>query len=426
MASTISPKTNLDLNIELNKTHPDYVVYAPKSIDGSTGDTGNEHFLVFNGPDGSLMAVWTQSSYEGKPDQRIVFSRSLDQGNTWTPPVKIAGPDPQTGRSMASWGFPLVSRSGRIYVLYSRHIGVNDIFSHTTGWMAGIYSENAGQTWSTEQIVPMPRSRWDNPDPAVPANWIVWQKPLRLSQGKYYTGFTRWVSLAVRPPAPIKIWWAETSVVEFMRFENLDVDPALQDLEVRYFMSDEQALQVGLIGHPEVSVVQEPSIVPLPDGRLFCVVRTTTGHPYFSISTDEGVTWSAPLPLRQTDTSLPLQHPCSPCPIYQAGEGEYLFLFHNHNGHFGGWGPMDTTWHRRPIWLARGLFRPNAQQPVWFSEPVFFMDHGGVPILRGDLAMYASGTQDQDGLVLWYPDRKFFLLGKKITRGFLSTLAVPE
>ncbi len=99
-----------------------------------------------------------------------------------------------------------------------------------------------------------------------------------------------------------------------------------------------------------------------------------------------------PQPLRQTDSSLPLLHPCSPCPIYQVGEGETIFLFHNHDGHFGGWGPQDGTWHRRPVWLARGLFRPGAVQPIWFSEPVFFMDHGGVPILRGDLAMYASLT----------------------------------
>ncbi len=92
----------MDLTIELNKTRPDYVVYVPKSTDGSTHDTGNEHFLVFDGPDGSLMAVWTQSSHEGKPDQCIVLSCSQDLGQTWQPPVIIAGPDPHTGQGMAS------------------------------------------------------------------------------------------------------------------------------------------------------------------------------------------------------------------------------------------------------------------------------------------------------------------------------------
>lgn len=414
----------VDIRVELRKTAPDFVVYVPKSADGSSGDTGNEHFLVFDAPDGSLMAVWTQSTYEGRPDQRIVTSRSGDGGRTWAPPRVIAGPDRQAGKGMASWGFPMVSRSGRIYVIYSRHIGVNDIFSHTTGWMAGIYSDDAGASWSEERIVPMPRSRWDNPDPAVPAGWIVWQKPLRLSKGRHFAGFTRWVSPAVRPPQPMKVWWAAASVVEFMRFENLDADPQPDKLEISYFMSDERALQVGLIGHPDVSVVQEPSMVKLPDGRLFCAMRTTTGRPYYSVSEDEGETWRTPEPMRRHDDGPELLHPCSPCPIYQAGEDEYVFLFHNHDGHFEGWGPEDTGEHRRPVYLARGLFRPGASQPIWFSEPLFFMDHGGVPILRGDLAMYASVTYSPDGLILWYPDRKFFLLGKHITRAQLAQMAV--
>lgn len=415
----------MDLNIEVQKTKPDFIVFIPKSTDGSSGDTGNEHFLVFNVPDGSLMAVWTQSTFEGKPDQRIVISRSHDGGYTWTAPDKIAGSDPITGKGMASWAFPMVSQSGRIYVIYNRHIGMNDIFTHTTGWMAGIYSDDAGETWSTEQIIPMPRSKWDNPGPSVPANWIVWQKPLRLSEGKYLCGFTRWISPAVRPPAPMKIWWAEASVVEFMRFENLDDNLQPKELEISFFMNDDNALQVGLIGHPDVSVVQEPSIVKLPDGRLFCAVRTTTGHPYFTVSDDAGRTWRSPEPMRQYDDGPLLLHPCSPCPIYQIGEGEYVFLLHNHDGHFEGWGPKDTSNHRRPICIARGLFRPEAKQPVWFSEPSFFMDNGGVPVMRIDLAMYASVTPCEDGLVLWYPDRKFFLLGKRITYELLSDMKVP-
>ncbi len=414
----------LDIETELMRTNPDFVVYVPRSMDGSTGDTGNEHFLVSHGPGGMLFAVWTQSTFEGKADQRVVFATSDDGGHTWTAPRVVAGPDGRMG--MASWGFPLLSRSGRIYVIYNRHIGRNDIFTHTTGLMAGVYSDDAGMTWSAEGTIPMPRSKWDNPDPSMPANWIVWQKPLRLSEGRYLAGFTRWVSPAVRPPAPVAVWWAEASVVEFMRFENIDQDPTPANIEVSYFMSDDEALQVAFPGHPEVSVVQEPSIVPLPDGRLFCVMRTATGHPYYALSGDGGRSWTLPQPLCQTDDRLPLRHPCSPCPIYQVADGEYVFFFHNHDGHFGGWGPEHTSHHRRPVYLCRALYRPKAKQPVWFSEPQFFMDNGGVSILRGDLAMYSSVTTDDDGLVLWYPDRKFFLLGKRISRTFLSSVSVPE
>jgi hypothetical protein len=414
----------LSLETEINRTSPDRVVYVPKSLDGSTFDTGNEHFLVFRGLSERLMAVWTQSTYEGSGNQRIVFATSPDEGHSWTPPRVLAGPG--EGRGTASWGFPLVSRSGRIIVIYSRYVGRHDLFAATCGAMAAVVSDDEGATWSEEQLIEMPRTRWDSPDQTIPANWIVWQKPLRFFGAQYFSGFTRWVSSDVAAPRPIDVWWANAAVVEFMRFENLDDDPEPRDLEISYYMHDKDALQVGLIGFPEVPVIQEPAIVPLPDGRLFCVMRTTVGHPYYSISSDRGNTWTSPEPLLQTDGSLPLLHPCSPCPIYEVAPGEYIFLFHNHDGHFGGWGPMDANSHRRPIYLMRGQFRPVARQPIWFSEPQFFMDNGGVPILRPDLAMYSSVTRTEEGVMLWYPDRKFFLLGREIKRAWLSSLPVPD
>ncbi len=405
------------------------MVYVPGSTDGATGDTGNEHFLVFDGPGGSLLAVWTQSTFEGRPDQRIVFARSDDEARTWTRPRVLAGPPARAEGHMASWAFPMVSRSGRIYVLYSRHVGVNDVFTHTTGRMAGIYSDDAGATWSGEQIIPMPPSRWDNPDPHVPANWIVWQKPLRLPGGRYFCGFTRWVSPAARPPAPIDHWSAQAAVVEFMRFENVDDDPPTGGLQVSYFARDDDALQVGFPGHPQVSVVQEPSLVVLPDGRLFCVMRTAAGSPYWSVSSDGGETWAPPRLLRRRDGGAPVLHPLSPCPVYELSDGRFLLLHHNHDGHFEGFGPLDTADHRRPIFAAVGEFRPGADQPVWFSRPKLLMDNAGVRIGAGtgraDLAMYASLTVRRGRQVLWYPDRKFFLLGKRIDAAWLADLVVP-
>ena len=72
---------------EARRTNPDRIVYVPRHYDGSTSDGLNEHFLVFDGPDGSLMAVWTQSDPAHLlPDTRqcnhIVFSRSTDEGDT--------------------------------------------------------------------------------------------------------------------------------------------------------------------------------------------------------------------------------------------------------------------------------------------------------------------------------------------------------
>ncbi len=409
---------NINLQKEIKRTQPDFRVFSPKSLDGSSGDTGNEHFLVFDCPDNSLMAIWTQSTCEGTSDQRIVFSKSTDSGHTWSPPIQIAGKGSSPNTQMASWGFPIMSASGRIYVLYNKHIGINDIFRHTTGLLAGIYSDDCGKTWSKEQEISFIKDKWDNPDPNVPSNWIVWQKPERISKGKYFVGFTKWISPAVRKPAPINVWWAEGAVVEFMRFENIDENPEPKDIKISFLSRDDKAIQLPLINHPEHSVIQEPSIVKLPDNRLFCVMRTTLGSPYYSISEDEGETWSNPMPLKYSDTGSNILHPCSPCPIYSIGNGKYLFLYHNHDGHFQNWGPKDSNWHRRPIVFSIGTFAPDDKQPIVFSPPKFLMDNDGVPLGinggRADLAMYASITVKDNEAIIWYPDRKFFLLGRKI------------
>lgn len=411
---------------ELRVTRPDYVVFVPSITDDRVNDTGNEHFLVFDGPDGSLMAVWTQSSAETQPDQHIAFSRSTDEGITWSRPQIIAGPRKPGQGHMASWGYPLVSQSGRIYVLYSQHIGQHDNFVHHTGWLHGVSSDDLGQTWSAPENISLRRSVRDNPDTNMPPNMLCWQKPLRLARdGKYLAGFTRWTSFAVRPN-PTRSWTSADSRVEFMRFENVDEDPAVRDLRISWLAADQEALAVPFPGHPEVSACQEPSVVRLPDGRLFCVMRTAAGSPFWSMSMDVGETWTPPRRLLRKDGGEPLLHPLSPCPMYDvkgntAGSGRYALFIHNHDGHYQGYGPADTGFHRRPVYLVPGRFQAGADQPVWFDEPRFYMDHGGVSLGkpgtagRLDLALYASFTVRQTQPVLWYPDRKFFLLGRKVS-----------
>lgn len=422
----------VDYSTQLQQTQPDYVVYIPNHHT-DISDTGNEHFLVFDGPDNRLMAVWTQSTRECNlpeydPDQHIAFATSDDEGKSWSQPRILAGPAKPGDELMASWAFPMVSRSGRIYVLYNQHIGKYDTYFHHAGYLDGIYSDDAGATWSKPQRIELARSIYDNPDTSIPQEIIVWQRPDRLtSDGKYLVGLTRWVSKEVRYPPPINSWIAVESVVEFLRFDNLDDDPEPGDLKVTHTAKDKDAVRSPYPGHPDLSVTQEPSLVKLPDGRLLCVMRTSAGSPYWTVSADDGVTWSPTQVLREHDGGEPLKHPLSPCPIYDlggvaAGSGTYMLLIHNHDGHQGKWKPTDTSHHRRPIYKVIGRFDPDAtNQPIRFDPPEVFMDHDGVALgpesnPRTDLAMYASSTVRNGQPVLWYPDRKYFLLGRKITR----------
>ncbi len=405
------------------------MVYRPKSIDGSTFDTGNEHFLVFDGPDGSLMAFWTQSSYEGAGDHRIVFSRSDDEGVTWAPPTHIVGPKRPGDGHMASWGFPLLSKSGRIYVLWNQYQGIDDVIHQHTGTMDGCYSDDCGRTWCEPQRIPMPRGPHDDPDPRVPSNWIVWQKPMRDLDGRWFAGFSRWVSKAVRTPPHNDSWTAWETVVEFMRWTNIDEHPEPRDIAIEYSAWGDQALRVPHYANPPLSVAQEPSLVRLPDERLFCVMRTMSGYIWYSLSDDDGRTWCGPRPLLRRDRGLPILEPLCCCPIYEHSEGRYVLLHHNNSGRFEGCEPEDSSKNRRPAFIALGEYRPDAEQPIWFSRSKQLMDNGGHgigPLKRTDCGVYPSVTKRKGHFVLWHPDRKFFLLGKRITEEWLADLDVTR
>ncbi len=423
---TVAPLETLreQMKSTIGVTKPDYVVFVPKITDDSVADASNEHFIPFDAPDGSLLAVWTQCTREGEPDHHIVLSRSVDNGKTWFEPRVIAGPRRAGEGHMASWAFPIVSRLGRIYIFFSQSVGKHDTFVHHTARLDGMYSDDGGGTWSAPLPVAVPRTSRDNPDASFPPNTIVWQKPQRLTKdGRYLVGLSRWTSKAVKRN-PTGSWISHDSVVEFMRFENIDTNPGIPDLKISWLAWDKRALTVPFPGHPHVSVVQEPSLVKLPDGRLFCVMRTSAGSPYWSVSADDGTTWNNPQPLRRTDDGELLKHPLAPCPIYDAegeaaGSGRYFLFIHNHDGHYMGFRPTDSSYHRRPITIVRGRYKPGAAQPVWFDEPQFFMDHDGIPLgapgKRGSsLALYGGMTYREKEVVLWYPERKFFLLGKRL------------
>ena len=415
------------LQREMARSEPDYVVYVPKSIDGSTFDTGNEHFLVFDGPDGSLMAVWTQSSHEGAGDHRIMFSRSEDEGISWSEPYRIVGATKPKEGLQSSWGFPLISKSGRIYVVWNQYQGIADYHHQITGTMDACYSDDMGKTWSTPQTIPMKRSPYDHPEEKYPSNWIVWQKPIHDLEGRWFTGFTRWVSPTVRTEPVNKSWTSQEAVVEFMRFENIDDNPEPKDIVITNSAFGDKALRVPHYDKPSLSIAQEPSLVRLPDKRLFCTMRTMSGYIWYSVSADDGRTWCAPRPLLRHDFGLPIEEPLCCCPIYEYDEGRYVLLHHNNDGHFEGSKREDTNKNRRPAFIALGEYRPDAEQPIWFSESKEFMDNEGSqigPLKRIDIGVYPSVTKRNGEFVLWHPERKFFLLGKKITDEWLSNLQV--
>ncbi len=424
------------LKTEVMRTNPDFLVHIPQGPARPPKKGGaNEHFLVFDGPDGSLMMTWTQS--HGKRPwnaNHIVFSRSEDEGKTWAEPKHIAGPTSlEDPTNLASWGFPMVSKSGRIYVVWNQNQGVAGWIYFHTGTMAGCYSDDNGKTWSKQQDIEMPSCPYDDPDGEIPSEWIVWQLPQRDLQGRYYAGYTHWINQKVaRYSAEDKNeenWAGIESVVEFMRFDNIDDNPEPKDLKVRFLSFGDDAIRAPHYIDPLLSVAQEPSFVRLPDKRLFCVMRSNSGYIWYVLSEDDGETWCNPRPLLRKDKGHPILQPLASSPIYKLADGRYVLLHHNNPGDRT---TGATNGPRRPAFIALGEFKPDADQPIWFSESKELMDNdeiwvdGKSPFPYGNVAVYTSFTTRNNVNVLWYPDRKYFLLGKIITDEFLSDLRIPK
>ncbi len=413
---------------EWQRTAPDYAVYLPKAP--GQRDEYADHIHVFYTPGGDLMCLWTQGTYESAPDMRVVFSHSKDHGKTWSPPGIID--EPKYKNMTSALGFPLVSRSGRIYCLYNQHPGYGDggLFC---GPLRVKYSDDDGHTWIASGVdIPWRRTPFDHPDPTVSPTGVVWQQPVRDASDRMVVGFTRWSSQMVYPRPVGGNRNHSDSACELMRFDNVDENPHPKDLKITWLPDQTGTIRVSPEIEPEASrgysLAQEPGIVLLPDGRLFMTMRTVTGYVWYTVSHDHGHSWQPTTPLRFRDDGPKIEHPKSPPPLYRLADGRYLLFFHNHAGYRdGATGPWDMDG-RRPIYVTVGEFRPRAKQPIWFSKPKLLFDTQKVTCGVNRLwwlAMYASLTERAGRRTFWYADRKQFVLGKDISDDLLADMAVP-
>jgi len=395
------------LKSQMKLTSPDYVMFVPKQLEW---ESDNVHlYVVEHEKYGGLLAFWTQSTFEGTGNNHLVMAGSRDGGKTWTAPKFIIGSRAVTkedakNEAQASWGFPVVTRSGRIYLFYYREIlGVIDNHRQLTGVLAAIYSDDCGEHWSESGDIKQRKTRYDGDD--YVQDDIVYEVPMRGPDGKYLAGFTKYVSRKAKDEDK------DGCRVYFYRFDNIDDDPEIKDLIITTLPDDERGLHVyrswGAIGR-----IEEPAWVTLPDGRIFASMRTNLGAVYFSYSSDGGHTWEDPRPLYFDDLT-PFVHPISPCPIYDLGDGRYVQFYH------GVYDINKPYLPRNPLLYAIGYFDPENRQPIRFKKEdsgLFYKlednADGFGTVLQA--AVYGTMTHQGGKNILWYPDRKFFLLGREI------------
>ncbi len=126
-----------------------------------------------------------------------------------------------------------------------------------------------------------------------------------------------------------------------------------------FFLSDDTGRSWRLAQEgwkPQVdgeSLVAEPGIVELQDGRLYCYARTGLRRQWQSTSSDQGETWSPPEPSRFRSPQAPMNIKRIP------GSGHLLAVWNDLTPRWGvprkklvnGWA-ADSSWGRTPLVLA--------------------------------------------------------------------------
>ena len=289
-----------------------------------------------------LCTLTTGAGNEGKRGQHVVAAISEDQGRTWSDIIPI---EPDDGPE-ASWVVPLKTDFGRVYAFYTYNgdnvdVGRND----THGWYAAKYSDDGGYTWSDERLrLPMRITACDT-DNGLPEGTIhFWGicKPIVVDGVVYFT-FTK-----------LSKHFLQDGEGWLFRSDNILTERDPSKIHWEMLPDGDHGIR-----HPEYGSVQEEhNLVALTDTDLYCVYRTTLGFPAVSYSHDAGHTWTRPEPMRYAPEGRFIRTPRA-CPrVWQCANGNYLFWFHNHDGHdFNG---------RNPVWISGGVAKEGT---IIWSEP---------------------------------------------------------
>lgn len=403
---------------EIRRTKPDYILYDPTNRSNRSWDDPdffwlNEQLLVVPLLDGSLLATWT-SERLAPHLLRIMQAKSYDGGRSWSG-VRFIDGDGLGDSGPAAWQVPVVTPSGNIYLFYMYNPKPGS--GGFGGNVRCRVSYDNGETWSSPADLSFPRGSYDSDDPSVAPVWIAISVPLWDRQGRPLLAFTRWATAVDVPAGNVGIK-ERYSHIEIVRLDNLGTDPPPCDITLTPLLIN-TPITAPHESIEDASFAQEPYMVRLPDDRLFMVYRTNRGEPWYTVSGNDGETWRTPEPMRYSDGEEVLKQCVSPCPVYQLASGDYVFLFNNNDGYvFGAESRWDVR-NRHPSYLCRGTYNGDTHQPIEWEKPELFIENQGVPwgpknLARYEAAAYPSITIENDESILWYPDRKGFLVGKKI------------
>ena len=240
----------------------------------------------------------------------------------------------------------------QLYIFYTFNGDKIDSFpngeslNHNTelGWYCFKYSDDNGRTWSDRYRIPMRETTVDYLNPWNGKVQLFWgiSKPFDL-ENKMYFSFTK---MAIHPQDMGEGFLYKSENINFEK------DPK----KIKWELLPEG--NTGISYTPLGVTQEEHNIVPLNNGDLYCMYRTSEGYPANTYSKDKGKTWSIPEYAKYADGRV-IKNPRA-CPrVFKTSNGKYLLWFHNNNikGYKG---------HRNPVWISGGI---EVDGKILWSQP---------------------------------------------------------
>ncbi len=388
------------------RSDPDSAIYLPSGDD----DLCNQQVVGIVTQAGSHVVTWTTASKEGATDQRVVVSRSTDEGRSWTDPVCIDRHTDEDPGAASYSSLYQVGETGRIYVFYIKgDRSFRRARKDVTGFLAWRYSDDDGVTWrDVAAKFNMGRGEWTPDDPTLPSDWIGIYSPHETSAGDVLFSFARYG--LKDDQSDYSHWMTE---VYFLRMDNIRTETDPEKLTFTLFPAGPRGLRIERDNG--MCWGNEPSWIELSDGCLVTAIRTRNDAVYCAVSADGGRTWTDPEPMRYADDGEVILNSSAPCPLVRLGDGRIVLMYYN--------APQDSTFGpRNPVWIVVGREALDARQPIEFGRPVKFMEVCGTPpqgTTYEQIASYSSLVEHDGKVLLFYNDCKHWVLFKRVPEEFL-------
>lgn len=302
---------------------------------------------------------WTNS--EATPWEKKPFANAtVDKGTVWINPLFD---DITPDVNYPSWGggTPAKLPDDRVLAVYSGPVGIHSPLGSTR--VHGRITSDGGKTWGPErEIAHHPecqaggpfaftardgvvrviymgwyRSVWRNNQPDMEQTrsdlWCIeshdggktWTNDQMIFKG--YTGATNGAIQTDRGHILVPLSY-------------LVADPGRLVSACVISPDSGQTWKLGecidLGGHGDHAGALEPAVVQLKDGRVWMLIRTTAGHFWQAFSSDQGQTWSEPIPTE-------IESPSAPGHVIRLASGRLALVWNN---------TMQTTKGRDTLSLA--------------------------------------------------------------------------